>query len=160
MMARKKTAGFTLIELIMVIVIMGVISVVIGHILFQSFQTFITAQSVSDDDWQGLLSMNKFTNDVHNIRSMNDISTITASSFSFVDMSGTTVTYALSGSSLQRSGTTLASGVTGMAFAYYDKNYTVTSTAANVRYITFSTTLTQNNLSLTFSTMAGTRGMP
>lgn len=155
----NRAKGFTLIELIMVIVIMGVISVVIGRILFSSLQTFITSQNISDDDWQGLLSLNKFTNDVHNIRSANDILTVSASTFSFVDVTGNTVTYQLSGSSLLRGGITLASGVSSIAFSYYDKNYTVTATPTNVRYISFSTTQTQNNLSLSFSTMAGTRGM-
>lgn len=160
MLLKKYQRGFSLIELVIVIVIMGIISGIVGKILFQSFQTFIVSQNISNADWQGLLSMNVVTNDIHNIRSANDITTISASSFAFVDMTGTSVTYTLSGSSLQRNGLTLASGVSSIAFAYYDKNYTVTATAANVRYITFSATFVQNNLSLAFSTMAGTRGMP
>lgn len=157
---RKRQRGFSLIELIMVIVIMGIVSVIVSRILFQSFKTFIVSQNISDIDWQGLLSMNNFTNDVHNIRSANDITTISSSSFSFVNMSGTAITYQLSGSTLQRNSLTLASGVSGIAFAYYDKNYAVTATPANVRYITFSASYVQNNLGLSFSTMAGTRGMP
>lgn len=160
MRIRKTTSGFTLIELLMVIVIMGVISVVIGRILFQSLQTFATAQNISDNDWQGLLSLNVFSNDVHNIRSANDITSISASSFSFVDMAGNAVTYQLSGSALLRNGATLATNVNSIAFTYLDKNYATTATPANVRYITFAVSATKNTLSLSYSTMAGTRGMP
>lgn len=155
----RRQRGFTLLELILSIVIIGVISVVVGRIIFQSFKTFTIAQNVSDIDWQGLLVMENFANDVHTIRSANDISTITSSNFSFVNTSGTTVTYQLSGSTLTRNSQTLATGVQSIGFAYYDKNYSVTATAANVRYITFTATFLQNNLSLPFITMAGTRGM-
>lgn len=160
MSQNSRLAGFTLIELIMVITIMGVVSVVMGRLLTESFKTFITAQNISEVDWQGLLATNNFTNDVHSIRSANDISAITASSFSFIDTSGATNTYQLSGSNLLLNSATLATGASNLAFAYYDKNYLVTATAANVRYITFSIKLTQNNLSQTYTTMAGTRGMP
>lgn len=157
---RRLLAGFTLLELMMVIVIMGIISVVVARIFSNFFQDFVTSQNISETDWRGLLVMNEFTNDVHNIRSANDISTISASGFSFVDMSGTSVTYSLSGSVLLRNSNTLANGVTGLTFAYFDNNYASTAAVANVRYITISTTLTQNNLNQVFSTMAGTRGMP
>lgn len=155
----RRHAGFSLIELVMVIAIMGIISTIVGKIFFQSFKTFLVSQNISDIDWQGLLSMENFSNDVHNIRSANDISTISSGTFSFVDMTGTTVTYQLSGNTLQRSGQTLATGVQSIGFGYYDENYAVTATAANVRYITFSASFAQDNLALGFSTMAGTRGM-
>jgi prepilin-type N-terminal cleavage/methylation domain-containing protein len=155
----RRQSGFTLIELVLVIVIMGVISIVVGKILFHSFQTFVTSQNISDVDWNGQLTMANFSNDVHTIRSASDIATIAANTFSFVDTTGTTVTYQLSGSTLTRSGQTLATGVTSIAFAYYDKDYSVTATAANVRYVTFTASFVQNNLALAFTTMAGTRGM-
>lgn len=155
----RRLSGFSLIELVMVIAIMGIISTIVGKIFFQSFKTFLVSQNISDIDWQGLLSMENFTNDVHNIRSANDISTVSSGTFSFVDMTGTTVTYQLSGNTLQRSGQTLATGVQSIGFTYYDKNYSVTATTANVRYITFTASFVQDKLALGFTTMAGTRGM-
>lgn len=152
--------GFTLMELVMVIAIMGIVSVVVSRIFFQSFQTFIIAQNVTNIDWQALLVMQRFENDVHHIRSSNDISTISSGTFSFVDVSGNTVTYQLSGSALLRNSQTLATGVQSIAFVYYDSNYAVTASTTSVRYVTLSVTYIQNNLSLSFSTMAGTRGMP
>lgn len=158
-MKRQRQAGFTLIELVAVIVIMGIISVVTGRILLASFNTFITSQNISEIDWNGLLTMEVFTNDVHDIRSANDISTINATSFSFVNSAGTSVSYALSGSTLLRNSAVLASGVQSVAFDYRDTNYVATATPGNVRYILLTVNFTQNNLTLPFATMAGTRGM-
>jgi prepilin-type N-terminal cleavage/methylation domain-containing protein len=158
-MRKIRQMGFTLIELILVIVIISVISIIVGRLLFQSLQTFIVSQNVSSTDWQGLLTLNRFSNDVHNIRSENDISTITSSSFAFVDLSGASVSYSLSSSTLQRNGISLATGVSGLTFAYYDKNYSVTVTPANVRYISISANFTSNNLTQSFATLVGTRGM-
>lgn len=152
--------GFTLIELVAVMVIIGVISVIVGRILLQSYQSATTAENISTVDWQGLLVMNRFINDVHSIRSANDITTISASSFVFVNVAGTSMTYQLSGSTLQLNGLTLAKNMTSVAFAYYDKNFSVTATPSNVRYITMTVSLTQNTLTQAFTTMAGTRGMP
>lgn len=158
-MLRRTQNGFSLIELIITIVIMGIISVVVGKILLQGYKTYITSQNISEVDWQGLLALESITNDIHNIRSASSITTISASSFAFVDMSGTTVTYTLSGSNLQRNGLTVASGVSALTFSYLDDSGAITATASAVRYITISLTAVQNNMSLTFTTLVGTRGM-
>lgn len=158
-MLSHRHRGFTLIELIMVIVIMSIVSVVVGRIMLAGFKNFITAQDISEADWNGLLALEMLTNDIHNIRSASSITTISSSTFSFVDMAGTTVTYQYSGSILQRNSLTLASGLSAFGFGYLDRNGASTATAASVRYITISLTASQNNLSLPFSTTIGTRGM-
>lgn len=155
----KKQKGFTLIELILSIILMGIISVVIGRIMVAGFKTFITSQNISEADWQGLLALEMITNDIHDIRSASSITTISASSLVFTDMAGTIVTYQLSGTNLQRNSLTVASGITALAFTYLNGSGTVTATPAAVRYITVAVTAVQDNLSLVFSTMAGTRGM-
>lgn len=158
-MRRRSQHGFSLIELVMTIVIMGIISVVVGEILVQGYKTFITTQDISEVDWQGLLALESLTNDIHNIRSAADITTISSSTFSFTDMTGTTITYALSGSTLQRNSLTVASGVSALTFSYLDKDGAVTASATAVRYVSISVTAVQNNMSLAFTTLVGTRGM-
>lgn len=160
MKKQRSQQGFTLVELILVIVIMGVISVIVGKILFQSFKTFIASQNISDIAWQSFLPMQDIANDVHSIRSANDIITISATNFSFVNMAGTTITYQLTGSVLTRNSQTLANGVQSLTFGYRNENYAVTTVPANVRYITISASFNQGNLTLPFTTMIGTRGMP
>jgi prepilin-type N-terminal cleavage/methylation domain-containing protein len=156
-MFHRSQKGFSLLELIITIIIMGIISVIIGKILIQSFNMFSISQNIGEADWQGLFSLEKLTNDIHNIRSAGDITSISSSSFSFVDMAGTTVTYQLSGSTLLRNGLTVASGLSGLTFSYLDDTGAVTASA--VRYVSIAVTLSQNNLSFAFNTLVGTRGM-
>lgn len=151
--------GFTLLELVLVVTIMGVISVIVGKILASAYNTFYVTQNINDIDYNGLLAVETVTNDIHNIRSAGDITSITATNLSFIDTAGTTITYTTSGATFTRNSQTLATGVNSIAFEYRDENYSVTATPANVRYITFSISLTQRNLSLSYSTMVGTRGM-
>lgn len=158
-MYKRSEMGFSLIELIITIVIMGIISVVVGRIMVAGYNTFVVAQNISEADWQGLLALEFITNDVHNIRSASGISTISSGTFTFVDMNGTTVTYQLSGNLLQRNSLTVANGVSALAFSYLDKNGSVTASPSAVRYVSVSLTIVQGNLSRGFSTMIGTRGM-
>jgi prepilin-type N-terminal cleavage/methylation domain-containing protein len=156
---RHEIKGFSLIELIMVIVIIGVISSVVSRILMESFKTFVVSQNVSEVDWQGLLIEETFENDVQSIRSNNDVLTITSHTFSFINTAGSTITYSVSGNTLTRNNIVLATTLQSFAFSYYDKNYTATTTALDVRYVAISSTLINGNLSRLFTAMAGTRGM-
>lgn len=156
---KRRTHGFSLIELIMVIVIISVVSVVISRIMFNSFRMFRVSQDIADTDWQALLAIESIANDIHDIRSANDITTINPSTFAFVDVEGTATTYQLSGNLIQRGGVTLASNVSGLTFTYLDENGVVTATPTLVRYVRVSVTNTQNNLSQNFTSLIGTRGM-
>lgn len=156
---KKDHAGFSLIELILVIVILGVISVVVGRILFQGFQNFITGTNISNAEWSSLIAIDRMANDIHTIRSATDISTINSSQFVFTDTSGASVTYQLSGSNLLRNSQTLASGVTGFALSYANSSGAVTATASQVRYVTIAISTTFNNVSSSFTTVSATRGM-
>jgi prepilin-type N-terminal cleavage/methylation domain-containing protein len=155
----RRQRGFSLIELIMVIVIISIISVMMSQILQKSFQNYLTSQNNSEIDWQGFLSLENFANDVQSIRSSNDIATTGTSQFSFTNHLGSTVTYQVTSGTLMRNSVALATGVNSMVFTYYDKNYVVTPTPANVRYVAIAITLRQNNLQLPFTTLASTRGL-
>lgn len=156
----QKKKGFTLIELVMVLVIMSVISLVLGKSLYQAFQTFQTAEQASEADWSGFIAMQRMVSDIHTIRSAASITTISASNFVFTDVSGNSVQYQLSSGNLLRNTQTVTNGITALAFTYYDKNGSVTATASSVRYILISLTATEGTLSLPFVTLAATRVLP
>lgn len=156
---RKRRAGFSLIELLLVIVVISIISVIIGRILIQSYKGFAITQNTVDADWNSLLMINRFVDDIHRIRSAADIGTIAATQMSMVDVDGSSVTYQLSGSTLLRNGVTIATGVTSFALAYYNAGGVSTAIASSVRYVTISMTVTKGNISSTLSSMAATRGM-
>src|SRR5689334_5144417 len=148
-MMREK--GFTLIELIMVILIVSIISVVVGKTLYHSFQTFLTIQNITEADWTGYASLDRIANDIHRIRSAGDITTISSNNLVFTDISGTSVQFQLSGNSILRNSQTLVSGVSSLSFTYRDKNGSVTATPSSVRYITISVTAQQDNITTSFT---------
>lgn len=151
--------GFTLIELVMVLMIISVISVVVGKILLQSGRSFTTSNNITEVDWQGFAVLARMTEDIHNIRSKNDIATISATQLGFTNTSGTSVQYALSGSTLSRNSQTLATGVTAFSLGYLDSLGASTSIPSLVRYITITLSTTEGNVSTSFSTLIGTRGL-
>lgn len=155
----KKYLGFTMVELIVSIVILSIISVVVSKIMLQGYRSYIIYQNANDADVQALIALEMMTNDIHTIRSAAGITTITATSFAFVNTNGSTITYTLSSNNLQRNGVTVANGVSALVFAYLNAAGTTTATASLVRYVTITLTMVQNNLTLPLTTMVGTRGL-
>lgn len=155
----QKSKGFTLIELISVIVLLGIISTIVGQILLNSYRTFLVSKKISETDWQGMLALARLTNEIHTIRSANDISTIESTQLSFTNSSGSTVQYQWSGHILLRNSQPLIGGIQGLSFTYLDRNGAVTSTAISVRYIIISVTILEDGMEQSFLTMVATRGM-
>lgn len=154
-----KTRGFTLIEFVFTIILISIISVAINKILFQGYQTILTSNNISEADWQGFIGLERMVNDIHTIRSAADITTIGANQLVFTDVSGNSITFQLSGSNLMRNSQILASGIQSLSFAYSDAAGSTTATASLVRYISITMTMTQGTMTLSMSTLAGTRGM-
>src|SRR3990167_1516897 len=123
--------GFTLIELVFSILLMGIISVVVGSILLNGYKTLLTSENISQADWQGFIALERIVNDIHTIRSAADISTISASNLVFTDVNGNSIQFQLSGSTLLRNSQTLASGIQGLTFGYLDANGSTTATASS-----------------------------
>src|SRR5690348_6666928 len=97
-----KQAGFTLIELIIVIVLLAVIAKISSQMLTEGFNSYLTMEKVTDANWQGQLALGRMVRDLRAVRSANDISVNTSSEITFVDSTGTTIDYKLSGTSLMR----------------------------------------------------------
>lgn len=153
----KKQNGFSLIELIIVIVILGVIVAMSSLLLSQGFNAFFNNANIADANSQGQIAIERMTRDIRLIRSPLDISIATATQLSFTDINNNAISYTLSGSNLnltQNSTTqTLAVGINSLTFTYYDQNGTTppASTAAT-RYIKVTLAVTQNNANYTLTT--------
>lgn len=156
-MVCQKSKGFTLIELVMVLVIVSVISVVLGKALYQAFQTFITAQNAQEVDWNGLIALQRINNDIHTIRSSASITTIGSNNFVFTDVNGNSVQYQLSGTNLMRNTQVLAAGIQSLSFTYSNASGSATTTPSAVRYVTTTITVAHQNMSLPFVTVTGVR---
>jgi prepilin-type N-terminal cleavage/methylation domain-containing protein len=143
----KPGKGFTIVELIVVIVLCAIL-ISTGISFFRlSFNGYIQGQSTIDADWQGRAALNRFVIDVHNLRSVNDIGSATASSFAFTDLYGNAISYQLSATQVLRSGQALADYAQSLSFKYYDidGNELVSPvTIASIQFITLDLVISRS----------------
>jgi prepilin-type N-terminal cleavage/methylation domain-containing protein len=146
----RKQAGFTLIELIVVMVVLGLIAASGGMILTRAFTSANKFNATNDPNyWQGTIAYERMVRD---LREMATLVTAGSTSITYVNNAGNTVTYSLSGSSqllrsvaptAPASGTVLSTAITRLAFTYYDVSGLSTNSGSNVACINITTTLTQ-----------------
>lgn len=171
MQRRSRMQGYTLMELIIVITILGMLSVASMEFVLIGFQAYSTGKDASDANWQGLVALSRMGREIHLIRSPNSIDTTsTAALFKFTDEDGTTITYDLSGSNLQRTegasaAQILADGLSSVTFNYYNSaGASVTPplssvTAPTIRYVQITLVVLKNNSNYTLQTTINARNL-
>ena len=80
---KLKSFGFTLIEMVITITILGLASVLGAKILFQATQAYNDNQSSLAADWQFRLALERMQRDMRNIVSPINITTMGANTFSY-----------------------------------------------------------------------------
>lgn len=142
--------GFSLIELISVIVISAIIATIIGGALSTGFFGYFLGASMSPLSNQATTAMTRMSNDLRNAASFSSINT---SSVTFTDVANNSYVYddtscGAGNLCLTMNGgtpSTLAGGVTNLTFSYYASTLGVTGSAAAVRAVTINLTLTGSN---------------
>lgn len=156
-MKKKTSAGFTLLELVLVILILGILGTAGSVMLAQGIETYYTSQGSSQADWQGRLALERMARDIRTVRSAADITTASASQFQFTDVNNNSVNYTLSGTNLNRGSDVLAEGVSTLTFTYWDNNALVTAVLANIRYVGIQLGITQGGVNYTVRTVVELR---
>jgi prepilin-type N-terminal cleavage/methylation domain-containing protein len=108
-------AGFTLVELVITIVLVGILAGLAALIILQGVRAYADEQSRSDLHYQARLAMERMAREIRLIRSCGDITppaSNPAASITFTDISGTSVNFALAGNNLNRGADLLATGIT------------------------------------------------
>src|SRR6267143_30284 len=148
--------GFTLLEVIITLVIAGVLATIGATLMSGGFRSYFLGRELAQDAAQGTLALERMTRDLRAVRSAADLTTIGASTISFVDVDGNTITYALSAGSVTRSqngGTAqpLAANASSLAFTYLQNDgQTTAASSATVWYIVVAVTVTSQNVGTTF----------
>jgi len=146
--------GFSLVELIVVIVVLGIVASMGAIVLRDGILGYLRGREVTSADWQGRLAFERMTRELRDVASPN-YSNIAAtscgtSSFAFSDIDGTPIIYSQSATTLLRNGQPLADTVTGLRFYCLQSNVQPTTVPANVYYITVSMIVSTANTSATY----------
>ena len=149
--------GFTLIELVIVIILMSLLLVGGIYILSQVFSAAYTARNLSDANWQGRLAYERMLRDLRATHFPTSL-TIggTNGTLTFTDTDNVTVQYALSGTNLMRKepstaspGDVIATGVSLLNFYPYDITGTQQgSPSSSTVFIQIQMTVTQGGTNL------------
>jgi type II secretory pathway pseudopilin PulG len=154
----KGTGGFTLIEIILVCVLIGVIASVIIPPLYQGAQSFTVSETRGDLTSQARQAATRMIRELRNVqKEANNTPNITAAaatSITFVDVLDNTITFSLSGSTLQRNSNPLVEQVSSLQFRYFNgSNAELTPPLSatdmdNVRRVMLTLTLAEGGLTV------------
>lgn len=148
--------GFSLLELIVVMVILSIVAAIGSRVIQASFNSYFTNQNVTTANVQARLALERMTRDIHAINSSASITTASATQLTFTDVNGTSITYQKTGTQLMRNSQVLSDGVNTLTFSYLDRNAAVTAVLANIRYITVTLNITSGNVNYTMRTTINT----
>lgn len=113
--------GYTLVELVMVIVLIGIVAAIGIPAILETGDAFSLASQFQDFAVQSsIVAMNRVSREIRKLKDDASVNTATASQFSFVDLDNNTITYNRSGNTLMRNSDGLADNVTALTFTYYD----------------------------------------
>jgi prepilin-type N-terminal cleavage/methylation domain-containing protein len=164
--APRAGRGFTLIEMVAVIIMTGIIFSFGSAMLGNVFSSYSLKRDVTDIDWQAKVALERMARELRAVRlaAAADLDIASATQIRFVDTDGNGVCFYRSGNRVMRSadgpatacGTTnaqpLADNVTALTFTYWDNTGAATATVANVYYITVDLTVAEGNYSGQFRT--------
>ncbi|HAZ09750.1 MAG TPA: hypothetical protein DCY56_01400 [Candidatus Omnitrophica bacterium] len=163
----KKEKGFTLIEVIIVITIVGIVSVIIGSMLLGVVKAWTFKLNRNDILWDGRLAMDRMTREIRTIKNSTSVTTASAAQFRFTDTGNKDITYSLSSTNLNRTenGTAnlLAADVSALTFTYYNSSDAVipspavSPSATDIRRVRINLTLTKNGENVYLQSDASTK---
>ena len=141
----RTISGFTLIEMIMVMVISGIIFSMASILLTEGFKSYFTGVNVTSLNNQAVIAMARMTKELQQAVSF---TTINGTNVTFTTSGGSTISYSWVSPTLTRTGATaqtLSNQVTSFALTYYQSNFTSTATLIAVRAVTINMTLSNAN---------------
>lgn len=161
--------GFTLIEMVIVLVVVGAIFGIGAMGLGRAFESYDVARKTTDTDWQGRVALERMARELRDIRSATaaDLSFpggFPANNIRFVDVDGNSACFVLSGTSVQRGddGPAAASCATnlrpladnvvanGLNFYYYTTGGAAPANVTLTYYITVTLQVAEGTINETY----------
>lgn len=162
-----KNKGFTLIELVIVISIVGIAAVIAGSMLLGVIDAWTFKFNRNDILWDGRIAINRMTREIRTVKNNTSVTTATSSQFRFTDAGNKDITYSLSSTNLNRTenGTAnlLAENVSSLTVTYYNSSDAVipspmvSPSATDIRRVRINLTLTKNGQNVYLQSDASTK---
>ncbi|MEI8012419.1 MAG: type II secretion system protein [Candidatus Omnitrophota bacterium] len=151
----KKNTAFTLIELVMVIVLVGIIFGVTAPLMLEVGRNWQLAQGRNELCESAKVAMDRMVREIRQVKDKTSVITATAVTFKFIDVDNNTITFSTASGHLMRTvGTTanqLADNVTAVSFTYYNASESVIASpsvnpsATNIARIVIGLTLSSGS---------------
>ena len=152
--------GFTLIEFVMVIAILGVIGVFGSQMFLETAEIFFEARNRRNVVQEARYGIERMTREIReDIDTTTDITTFTASTLTYTDPNLTSVTFTKSGSDLLRNSDVLAGNVSALTFTYLKADGTTATSASDIWRIRVSLTVTQEDATITLQAQVFPRNL-
>ncbi len=120
MRRHRQQIGFSLIELIVVILIVGLLMVGSSQMLYHGFRSFFVTQDLININWQASVALERIILDLHATRSTDDIIVAAANEIMVTNLHGDDINYQVVASQLRRNNQLIANNVQAINFSYYD----------------------------------------
>lgn len=165
---RRGAAGFTVIEIVVTLVVIGLVTAAAAPFLVSTFQAYVTGKDISETDWQARVATERMTRELRSIRSPADLTITSTSDIRFVDTDGNTIRYcagAVGGcpgatGELTRNAQPLAFGIGALTFSFLTNTGAPTASAASVYYVTVAFNATRNGVTKAYQFTVGPRNFP
>lgn len=150
----RRVEGFSLVELVMVIVILGILAAFVGPVLFNALRSYDSGQSAMLTQAKMRYAIERMSRELREVRRQTtdatfpDITAMGATSIAFFKTDGTQVVLAAAGNQLNLSYSTLSGMLTdqlgSFSLAYFQQDATtVAATAASIGFVQISMALSE-----------------
>ncbi len=160
---RHRSGGFTLIELVTVIVLLGILSAAGSSMLTEGLKASVMTSDTNAAAGQSRLALERMARDMRAIRSnaIADLAIATPSQITFTRSDGVVVQYRLSGTTLMRNTQPLADDVATLSFVYLQRDgRTATAVLSQVYYVTMDMLTSYGDGNLPLRTTVHPRNFP
>ncbi len=146
-------SAYTLIELVIVIVLVGLMAGAASALITHSIYSARTQYAVSHNNDKALFAMTRMRRELYRLSGhASSLLTMAATQIRFIDVDGRTISYQLSGHNLVRNGNLLADNIRSLNFGYYNAQGKVSKRGSAVRYINIAITAVEESAAVNFST--------
>jgi prepilin-type N-terminal cleavage/methylation domain-containing protein len=117
---RKRQRGFTLIEVIIVVVMVGILASISAVFLVNAVDMWTAQSSWERNVTDGRRALDWLVRELRQIRDSDSLTVADDDNITFVNSSGVTIQFSVSGSDVLHDSDILVGGVSGLTFQYYD----------------------------------------